>query len=138
MSNHFLSITGYLGKEVTMRYTPNGTAVSNFTMATTRKWTNSDGEKQEETVWFQVSAWGRQAETVNEYLGKGDLVQVHGRLKPNEYGSPRIWTTKDGDPRANFEVTAERVDFLKTNGSGEPTDEEVPAEADQENTSIPV
>jgi single-strand DNA-binding protein len=127
MSNHFVSITGYLGQDPSMRYLPNGTPVTNFSVATTFKWTDSDSGKHEQTTWFRVSAWGRQGEVVNEYLHKGDLVQVVGRLNPNEFGSPRIWTTKDGETRASYEVTAQRVDFLRTN-SGE-RNEDVQPEA---------
>ena len=105
-------IVGYLGRDPEMRYTPSGDAVTNFNVASSRRWTNQDGSPGEQTTWYRITAWRKLAEICNEYLSKGRPVLVVGRLNPNEYGSPRIWTTQDGEPRASFEVTAEQVRFL--------------------------
>ena len=138
MSNHFISITGYLGRDPELRYAPSGTPVAHFTMATTFVYTDSQGERQDQTTWFRISAWGKSGENCNEYLRRGSLVQVRGRLVPNEYGSPRIWETQDGESRASYEVTAERVDFLSSRrDNGGPSDDEVPPEARLDDDSIP-
>ena len=107
-------IAGNLGGDPEMRYMSDGTAVTNFSVATSRRWTNkASGEQQEETIWFRVSVWGRQAETANEYLSKGRQVLVEGRMKPDpQTGGPRIWTGQDGAPRASFEMTADTVRFI--------------------------
>ena len=109
---HQVTICGYLGKDPEMRYTPAGRAVTNFSVATSRKWTNADGTPGEETVWFKITAWQKLAEICNQYLSKGRPVLITGRMNPNEYGGPRIWETRDGDPRADYEVVANQVRFL--------------------------
>jgi single-strand DNA-binding protein len=110
-------IVGNLGTDPEMRYTPSGTAVTNFNVATNRRWTDGQGNQQEETVWFRVSTWGRMAETCNQYLSKGRQVMVEGRLRPDpETGGPRVWTDQNGQPRASFELNAMEVKFLGTRG----------------------
>ena len=109
---HSITIAGHVGRDVEMRFTPAGKQVSNFSVATNRKWTSQDGTPGEQTTWFKVVAWGRLAEIVNEYLHKGDPVLVIGHMNPNEFGSPKIWHTQDGEARASFEVTADQVRFL--------------------------
>lgn len=109
---HKIIIAGYLGKDPEMRYTQDGTPVTNFSVATSRKWARQDGTQVDETTWFRVSAWRRQAEICNEYLQKGSPVLIEGRLNPDENGNPRIWTGNDGNARASFEITAQTVKFL--------------------------
>jgi len=110
---HKLTIVGNLGRDPEMRYTSDGTPVTNFSVATNRRWTNRDGSQGEETIWFRVTAWRRMAEVCNEYLEKGRQVLVEGRLQPDqETGGPRVWTDRDGQPRASYEVTAQTVKFL--------------------------
>ncbi len=112
-----LIIVGNLGTDPEMRYTPSGQAVTSFSVATNRRWTDGQGQQQEETVWFRVSVWGRQAETCNQYLGKGQKVLLEGRLTPDkETGGPRIWTDQNGKPRASYEITAFEVRFLSARG----------------------
>lgn len=107
-----LVLVGNLGRDPEMRYTPQGTPVTSFPVATSRKYNTADGQQKEETVWFRVSVWGKQAETVNQYLTKGRQVLVEGTLVPDENGGPRVWTGQDGKPRASFEVRAQTVRFL--------------------------
>lgn len=108
-----ITIVGNLGGDPEMRYLPNGKAVTNFSVATNRRWTGQDGEKKEETCWFRVSAWERQAETCNQYLSKGRQVMVEGTIQPDpETGGPRTYTRNDGTVGASFEVRASRVIFL--------------------------
>jgi single-strand DNA-binding protein len=110
-------IVGNLGTDPEMRYTPSGSAVTNFSVATNRKWSDSQGNQQEETVWFRVSVWGKMAETCNQYLSKGRQVLVEGRMRSDpETGGPRIWTDQNGQPRASYELTGLEVKFLGTRG----------------------
>jgi len=107
-------IAGRLGGDPEMRFMPDGTAVTNFSVATNRKWTNqTSGQQQEETIWFRVSVWRRQAEVANEYLSKGSQVLVEGRMKPDpQTGGPRVWTAQDGTVRASYDMTADTVRFI--------------------------
>ncbi len=128
-----LTIIGHLGKDPEMRYTPSGQAVTNLNVATSRKWTDSGGQQQEETVWFRVSVWGKQAETCNQYLSKGRLVLVEGRLTVDkETGGPRIWTDQNGKPRANYDLHAFEVRFLggRSDSGGGSAGEAAPDMAD--------
>ncbi len=126
---HKIIIVGNLGQDPQMRYTQDGTPVTNFSVATNRRWNGQDGKPKEETIWFRVTAWRRLAETCNEYLKKGRQVLVEGRLKPDlETGGPRIWTGNDGAVRASYEVTAIAVPFLGSRG--EASDDAPAAPAD--------
>jgi len=131
-------IVGNLGQDPQMRYTQSGVPVTSFSVATNRRWTNQDGSQGEETIWFRISAWRGLAETCNEYLAKGRQVLVEGRLNPDpETGGPRIWTDRDGNPRASFELTARNVRFMGRAGAGAPSSagtsmEEPPVEDEEE------
>ncbi len=107
-------VVGNLGGDPEMRYLPDGTAVTNFSMATNRSWTDKQtGQPTDETTWFRVSVFGRQAETVNQYLAKGRMALVEGRMRPDPAtGGPRLWTGQDGATRASYEITAETVRFI--------------------------
>lgn len=108
-------IAGNLGKDPEMRYAPNGDAVTSFSVATSRKYTDKSGQKIEETTWFRVSVWGKQAETCNQYLKKGRSVLVEGRLNADKTtGGPKIFQRQDGTSGASFEITAENVRFLSS------------------------
>ena len=78
---HKITIIGHLGRDPEMKYTPDGQAVTTFSVAFSRKYKTAEGEPREETEWFNVSAWGKLAEVCNEYLTKGKQVYVEGRLK---------------------------------------------------------
>jgi single-strand DNA-binding protein len=106
-----LILIGNLGKEPETRYTAKGDPVTSFSVATSRKY----GEK-DETTWFRVSVWGKQAESCNQYLHKGSKVLVEGRLRPDSNGNPTVFQRKDGTTGASFEVTAENVRFLTAKG----------------------
>ena len=118
MSHHTIIIIGRLGRDPEMRYTPSGQPVTSFSVASNRSYTDANGQKTDETIWFRVTAWGKQAEICNQYLKKGSKVLVEGRLVPDKNGGPRIWTKQDGTPGASFEVTASTVRFLSTRGEG--------------------
>ena len=99
-------LIGNVGSDPEMRYTPNGKAVTSFTVATNRRFSTASGETREETDWFRISAWGKQGEMCNQYLSKGRQVYVEGRLHA------RNWEAQDGQMRTSLEVTADRVLFL--------------------------
>lgn len=120
MSYHTIILVGNLGRDPEMRYTPGGQAVTSFSVAVNDNYTSSSGEKVERTIWVRVSAWGKLAETCNNYLKKGRKVLVEGRLVPdNATGGPRIWTNKDGKAAASYEVSAATVRFLSSRGEGD-------------------
>ena len=110
---HTIIIVGNLGRDPEMRYTPSGQAVTSFSVATNRSYTGNNGQMVKETIWFRVSAWGKQAETCNNYLRKGSKVLVEGRLQadPNS-GGPRTYSRQDGTTGSNFEVVASTIRFL--------------------------
>jgi single-strand DNA-binding protein len=121
---HSITIVGNLGRDPEMRYTPSGTPVTSFNVASNRQYTNSQGERVKETIWFRISAWNKLAETCNNFLHKGSRVLVEGRLTPDPVsGGPRTFTRQDGTTGASYEVTANTVRFLdpkgETSGSGE-------------------
>lgn len=131
MSFNKITIVGYLGRDPELHYTPQGTAVCNFSVATTEKRKNGRGEMEEHTIWFRVAAWGRQAEVAAEYLAKGRQVYVEGRLRLEEY------TDRDGNPRTSAEVNASDIHFLgrrgdATNGAAERADENNQADEEVE------
>ncbi len=113
-----LIIIGNLGKDPEMRYTTDGKAVTTFSVAASNR--------KDETVWFRVSTWDKQAETCNQYLKKGSKVLVEGRLQSDkESGGPKLYQRKDGTWGASFEVAADTVRFLS--GKDEPAaNDEVP------------
>ena len=101
-------IIGYLGRDPELRYTPQGDAVCKFSVATTEK----KGER-EITTWFRVTAWGRLAETASEYLGKGRLAYIEGRLRLEEY------VDREGQTRTSLEVVASAIYSLSSLGEAE-------------------
>lgn len=109
-----ITIVGNLGGDPEMRYMPDGTAVTSFSVATSTGWTDkATGQPVKETTWFRVSVWGRQGETANQYLSRGKKVLVEGRIKPDpNTGGPRIWTRQDGTVGSSYEITASTVRFL--------------------------
>ena len=115
---HKIILVGNLGRDPEMRYTPSGQQVTNFSMATSEKWTGQDGQIHDRTIWWKVTSWGKQAEIVNQYLKKGSKVLVEGRMNPDDKGNPRTWTAQDGTVRASFEVTAQTIKFLTPKGEG--------------------
>lgn len=124
---HKIVLVGNLGRDPEMRYTPTGRAVTNLSVASNRRWTDSEGNTVEETIWFRVAVWGKQAEACAQYLSKGRQVLVEGRLVPSDAGNPRIWTRQDGTPGASFEINAQVVRFLgSSNGAARPTETEAP------------
>ena len=105
-------LIGNLGKDPEVRYTPAGTAVASFSLATSEKFKNKSGEWEERTEWHNVVLWGRQAEVAGEYLAKGKTVYIEGRLQT------RKWQDKDGRDRWTTEVVGEKMQMLGARGEG--------------------
>jgi single-strand DNA-binding protein len=105
-------LVGNLGRDAELRYTPGGAAVSKFSLATTEVWTDKQGQRQERTEWHNIDLWGKQAESLNEYLRKGKQVYVEGRLQTDEY------TDKEGAKRKSTKVRCDRVVLLSSGGGG--------------------
>jgi len=110
---HRIIICGNLGKDPEMKYTTDGKAVTTFSVAASNR--------KDETVWFRVSTWDKQAETCNQYLHKGSKVLVEGRLKPEI----NVYQRKDGSYAASYDVTADTVRFLSGKDE-QPANDEVP------------
>jgi single-strand DNA-binding protein len=112
-----LTVIGNLGRDPEMRYTPSGTPVTTLSVATNRQYKDNNGQQVKETTWFRVSVFGKMAEACAQYLQKGRLVLVEGRLTPDKNtGGPRIWDKQDGTKGASFEVFATAVKFLPSGG----------------------
>jgi single-strand DNA-binding protein len=99
-------LIGNLTKDPELRYTPNGTAVTNLRIAVNRKFKDRSGELKEDTCFITITAWDKQAEICNQYLQKGRAVFVEGILQS------RSWETGDGQKRSTIDVRAERIQFL--------------------------
>jgi single-strand DNA-binding protein len=105
-------LVGNLGRDAELRYTPSGAAVAKFSLATTEMWNDKAGQRQERTEWHNIDLWGKQAETLSEYLVKGKQVYVEGRLQTDEY------TDKEGVKRKSTKVRCDRVVLLGGGGGG--------------------
>jgi single-strand DNA-binding protein len=99
-------IIGNLGRDPEMRYTPSGKPVTTFSVATSRTWNTSDGEKREETEWFNVVAWSSLAEICKQYLTKGQQVYIEGRLQT------RHWDDQEGNKHTSVEIVANEMIIL--------------------------
>ncbi len=113
-----MTLVGNLGRDADLRYTPKGTPLLEFSLATNERWTDSGGAQQELTQWFRVTLWGRQAEALKPFLVKGKQVLVEGRFRSREY------TDRDGKHRVSLEVRADSLLLLGARGAPQ---EETPA-----------
>ena len=134
MSFNKIIVVGNLGRDPELRYTPQGTPVCSFTVATNEKRKDRAGEMQDVTTWFRVTLWGRQAETASQYLAKGRPIYVEGRLRVEE------WTDRDGKQRYTLEVQATDMQFIgggrtdeaaASGGAGGATSKASPSERQQ-------
>lgn len=130
-------IIGNLTKDPELRYTPNGTAVCSFSIATNRNWTTDSGEKKEDVEFHRVVAWNKLAEICSQFLVKGRKVFVEGRL------STRSWNAQDGTPRSTTEIIisdmilldSKRSEEEKVDSSEAPVEEESAKEKDKDKAS---
>jgi single-strand DNA-binding protein len=111
-------IIGHLGRDPEMRYTPSGRPVTTFSVATSRTWNTSEGERRTETEWFNVVAWGSLAEICKQYLSKGQQVYIEGRLQT------RRWEDDDGNKRTTTEIVAKEMVMLGERRRGKDKDAE--------------
>jgi single-strand DNA-binding protein len=111
-------LSGRLTRDPELRYTPSGTAVSSFSIASSRSYKGQDGEWKQAVAFVNIVAWGKQAVLVNEYLKKGSAVFLEGRL------NSRSWETEEGQKRSALEVTVDRVQFLDRISKPEVTEEQ--------------
>jgi single-strand DNA-binding protein len=109
-------LIGYLGCDPEMRYTPSGRPVTSFSLSTSRSWTSPEGERREETEWFNIVAWGNLAEICKQYLAKGHQVYVEGRLQT------RGWEDETGKKHFRTEVVASEMIMLGDRRSNENAD----------------
>ena len=106
-------LVGNLGRDVELRYTPGGAAVGTLSLATTEVWNDKSGQRQEKTEWHRIILWGKQAESLHEYLLKGRQIYVEGRLQT------RQWEDRDGNKRYTTEIRGDRVVLLGGRSSGD-------------------
>ncbi len=105
-------LVGNLGRDSELKYTPSGAAVATLNLATTEVWNDRNSQRQEKTEWHRVVLWGKQAESLQEYLTKGKQIYVEGRLQT------RQWDDKDGNKRYTTEIKADRITLLGGGGGG--------------------
>lgn len=106
-------LIGRLGADPEIRYTPSGAEVANFRIATSEMWTNKNGEKEERTEWHRIVAWRGLAKICGEYLSKGRLVYIEGKIRT------RAWEDKDGNKRTTTEIEATEMKMLGGGGEAE-------------------
>jgi len=131
---HKITIIGHLGRDPEMKYTPDGKAVTTFSVASSRKYTTSSGEQREETEWFNVSAWNKLAEICNQYLTKGQQVYIEGRLKTRSY------ETQSGEKRFSIDVTCQEIQFLgggQGQGQGQVQERELVGAGQEDRNDLP-
>lgn len=125
MSFNKIILLGHLGRDPELRYTAQGTAVCDFSLATTEKRRDQAGEQQDLTTWFRVTLWRRQAEVASQYLTKGSLVYIEGKLSQREY------VDRDGNKRYSLEVNGTDIQFVGSRSdesrSSEPAAAKAPA-----------
>ncbi len=107
-----VTLIGNLGRDPELRSTPGGTSVATFTLATSERWNDKDGNPQERTEWHNIVAWGRQAEVCAQYLKKGSAIYVEGRLQT------RSWEDKQGNQRKTTEIVMRSMIMLDGRGGG--------------------
>ena len=126
MSVNKVILLGRLGQDPELKYTPSGTAVANFSVATSENWTDKSGQKQERTEWHRVVVWGKLAELCNQYLAKGRQCFLEGKL------ATRSWDDKEGVKRYTTEIQATTVQFIGGGSASKGDDGSRPAQPEQQ------
>lgn len=131
-----VTLVGNLGADPIMNWTPTGIAVTNLSVATTEVWNDAQGQRKEETIWWRVTLWRKQAENAAQYLKKGSRVFITGKMKP-----ATVWNDREGQPRASLEITANEIKYLdRAPNSGNyqqrPQREPVPADEVWDNQPV--
>jgi single-strand DNA-binding protein len=125
MSVNKVILVGNLGQDPSLRYTASGTAVCNFSIATTESYKDKDGNRQEKTEWHSIVAWRQLAEICGKYLTKGKQIYIEGKLQT------RKWQDGDGNDRYSTEVVADQMQMLGRAGEGQGQQQERPAQSQQ-------
>ncbi len=131
MSVNKVILVGNLGQDPSLRYTASGTAVCNFSIATTESYKDKDGNRQEKTEWHSIVAWRQLAEICGKYLVKGKQVYIEGKLQT------RKWQDRDGNDRYSTEIVADQMQMLGRAGEGQGQQQERPAQSQQTAPSQP-
>lgn len=131
MSVNKAILVGHLGKDPEMRYMPSGEAVASVSLATTDKWKDKSGEKQEKTEWHNLTFFGRQAEIAGEYLKKGSQIYVEGRIATEK------WQDKEGKDRYTTKIVVQQMQMLGGKSSGGDSFEVVENQAAPARTAAP-
>jgi single-strand DNA-binding protein len=105
-------LIGHLGRDPELRYTPGGQATASFTLATSERWTDKNGQRQERTEWHNIVVWAKLAELANQYLKKGSPAYIEGRI------TNRSWDDRDGNKKYKTEIVANTIQFLGSGGGG--------------------
>ena len=126
-----VQIIGHLGKDPEMRFTPSGKAVTTFTVAVSRTWSTTEGERHNETEWFNIVAFGSLAETCKQYLAKGKQVYIDGRLQT------RRWDDKEGTKHTTVEIVANEMIMLGDRRDNNPQSHGASESESHENESSP-
>jgi len=124
-------LIGRLGKDPEVRYTPDGTMVTNFNLATDEQWKDKSGEKVQKTEWHRIVTFGKLAEICGNYLVKGKLIFIEGRIQT------RAWDDKDGVKRYTTEIVANDMKMLDSKGQGK-TDDTASNTASAQNSGTPM
>lgn len=130
MSFNKIIIVGNLGRDPELRYTPQGTAVCNISVATSEKRKDKSGELQDITTWFRVTLWGKQAETASKYLTKGKPVYLEGHLRVEE------WTDREGAQRYTLEVHGTDMQFISSGRSDDYSSDSVSSDNFSDDTDV--
>lgn len=118
---HKVTLIGRVTRDVSSKFTPSGTQVTNFTLAINDSW----GENKK-TIWIRCTAWKKTAEIAQEYLEKGRQVHIEGRLNPDEGGNPRVYQRKNGEYASSYEVTVDKLTLLGSRNEQRQSVEEPP------------
>jgi single-strand DNA-binding protein len=119
-------LIGNLGRDPELRYTPNGQAVANFSIATNEMWINKDNERQTRTEWHRIVAWSKLAEFASEYLSKGKQIFIEGRLRT------RTWQDRNGNSRTTTEIWANSIILLGRRDESLTSEVEEPQSVEEE------
>ncbi len=125
-------LVGRLGKDPEVRYTPDGTMVTNFTMATDEVYKDKNGERTQRTEWHRIVTFGKLAEICGNYLVKGKLIYIEGRIQT------RAWEDKEGAKRNTTEIVASDMKMLDSKGQSKPADDAIPDPASGPAAGAPV
>ncbi len=115
-------LVGHLGRDPEVRYTKSGQVVTNFSLATTERWTGRDGNREERTEWHRIVAWGKLGETCGQYLSKGKQVYIEGRIQTRE------WQDNSGNNRTTTEIIAANMVMLGQGGGQKQSQDRGPSE----------